>query len=31
MDFQEDSEGVPLYTPNVELWIKESIAVNNVL
>ena len=31
MEFQEDSEGIPPFSPNLELWIKESLAVNNGL
>ena len=33
-EFQEDSEGVTLFSPNLKLWTeycKESVAVNNGL
>ena len=31
MEFPEDFEGVPPFSPKLELWIKESVAVNNGL
>ena len=31
MESQADSEGVPQFSPNLEKWIKERVAVNNGL